>query len=64
MPTVNDKNMDSLVGPLVAQYLSMGYQSQENLPNGCPGPTAQEKDTAWVAFWNFQQIYEAFSNNF
>lgn len=46
MPTVNDKNMDSLVGPLVAQYLSMGYQSQENLPNGCPGPNAQEKDTA------------------
>lgn len=46
MPTVNDKNMDSLVGPLVAQYLSMGYQSQENLPNGCPGPNAQEKDSA------------------
>ncbi|XP_062379185.1 RAS guanyl-releasing protein 1-like [Sardina pilchardus] len=35
--------MDSLVGPLVAQYLSMGFQSQENLPNGCP--RAQEKDT-------------------
>ncbi|XP_041928286.1 RAS guanyl-releasing protein 1-like [Alosa sapidissima] len=43
IPTVNDTKMDSLVGPLVAQYLSMGFQSQENLPNGCPN--AQEKDT-------------------
>ncbi|KAL2098600.1 hypothetical protein ACEWY4_005080 [Coilia grayii] len=49
VPAVNEANMDSLVGPLVAQYLSMGYQSQESLPNGCPESNAQEKDTPRTA---------------
>lgn len=44
--TVSAAGMDSLVGPLVAQYLSMGYQPKENSQcgngNGTGGLSGKE----------------------
>ncbi|XP_048829932.1 RAS guanyl-releasing protein 1-like isoform X1 [Brienomyrus brachyistius] len=46
--TVSAAGMDSLVGPLVAQYLSMGYQSKENSQcgngNGTGGLSGKENN--------------------
>lgn len=36
--------MDSLVQPLVAQYLAMGYQSKENSQHGNIGSNGKEKE--------------------
>ncbi|KAG7466378.1 hypothetical protein MATL_G00164150 [Megalops atlanticus] len=44
--TVRSAGMDSLVGPLVAQYLSMGYPSKENgqCGNASIGTSGKEKE--------------------